>query len=179
MMETIKLTDFDQNLPERMPVSVIMERRPSSHQWVDFTYKAIGVIPGESRQESSVRKIYEEQSVQHFLYSGFHLQLYVDECESYYHNLMSPNPGCYVVASSQDDPNDMPVPYLVSLSFDHVHSYLEGDQQVYAVEIPPELYKWSEAFVLTHYIATKKYKRKLDNWKQASKDDSPAQDPRR
>ena len=47
-----------------------------------------------------------------------------------------------------------------------MHAYLEGDEQVYAVEIPPELYKWTEAFVLTHYIATKKTKRKLTNWKE-------------
>lgn len=70
-----------------------------------------------------------------------------------------------LVDFNQDLPYDMPVPYLVSLSFDEVHAYLEGDEQVFAVEIPPELYKWSEAFILTHYVATKKTKRKLKNWK--------------
>ena len=54
----------------------------------------------------------------------------------------------------------------VSLSFDEAHAYLEGDEQVYAVEIPPELYQWAEAFILTHYVATKKIKRKLKNWKE-------------
>jgi len=59
----------------------------------------------------------------------------------------------------------MPTPYLVSLSFDEVHAYLEGDEQVYAVGIPPDLYQWSEAFILTHYVAIKKTKRKLKDWK--------------
>jgi len=171
-MEIIQLTDFDQNLPEQMPVSVIMERRPSSHAWVDYTYKAIGVIPGETQPAGSVRKMIEENGVQQYLYSGFEIKLYVDECEGYYHNLMSPHPGCYVVASNTDDPDAIPTPYLVSLSFDHVHAYLEGDELVYAVDIPAELYKWTEAFILTHYIATKKFKRKLNNWKKPSQDDT-------
>jgi len=104
--------------------------------------------------------------VERFLFSGLSLQLYVDECESYYHNLMSPKPGCYIVAGEPEIADEMPEPYIVSLSFDEAHAYLEGDAQVYAVEIPPELYKWVEAFILTHYVATKKTKRKLKNWKE-------------
>ena len=60
----------------------------------------------------------------------------------------------------------MPIPYLASLSFDEVHAYLEGDEQIYSVAIPPELYKWAEAYVLTHYVAVKKTKRKLKNWSE-------------
>ena len=102
------------------------------------------------------------------MFSGLQLNLYVDECESYYHNLMSPQPGCFIVASEPENPNEMPVPYLVSLSFDEVHAYLEGDEPVYAVEIPPELYKWTEVFILEHYVAIKRRKRKLTDWKQQS-----------
>ncbi len=54
------------------------------------------------------------------------------------------------------------------MSFDEVHAYLEGDEQVYAVEIPAELYQWAEAFILSHYAATKKVKRKLKYWMQGS-----------
>jgi len=88
---------------------------------------------------------------------------------------MSPKPGCFVVADEMDDPDKMPVPYLVSLSFDEVHAYLEGDEHVYAVEIPPELYKWTEAFILSHYVAIKKTKRKLKNWKAQPQENSPVQ----
>jgi len=81
---------------------------------------------------------------------------------------MSPKPGCFIVAEETSDLDEMPVPYLVSLSFDEVHAYLEGDEEVYAVEIPPELYQWAEAYILTHYSAEKKVKRKLKDWKQGS-----------
>jgi len=163
-MEKIVLDDFAQKLPDKMPVSVIMEKRPSDHAWADFSFKAVGVVTSEALHDRQVKKIHQQNGVERFLFSGLSLQLYEDECESYYHNLMSPQPGCYVVAGEPEDDTEVPEPYLVSLSFDEVHAYLEGDEHVYAVEIPPELYKWTEAFILTHYVATKKSKRKLKNW---------------
>ena len=159
-----------------MPVSVVMEKTPSNHPWVDFTYKAVGVVTASGIADREVKLIHKKNGVEQYLCTGLNLQLHVDECEGYYHNLMSPQPGCFVVADEVDDLNDMPTPYLVSLSFDEVHAYLEGDEQVYSVDIPPELYKWTEAFILTHYIATKKTKRKLKNWKAEVKAGKPVLD---
>lgn len=165
-MQEIELEDFKHKLPEKLAISVIMEKRPSNHAWVNFTYQAVGVVAGEYPQEREVKKIYEQDGLERYLFSGLSLQLYVDECESYYHNLMSPQPGCYIVASEPETLDEMPEPYLVSLSFDEAHAYLEGDEQVYAVEIPADLYRWTEAFILMHYVATKKTKRKLKNWSE-------------
>ena len=166
-MQTIELTDFDQKLPEAMAVSVVMQKTTSSHQWANYAFKALGVVVSEQFQEPQVKLIHQEQDNEKYLISGLRLQLHADECESYYHNLMSPKPGCFIVADETDDPDQMPVPYLVSLSFDEVHAYLEGGEQIFSVEIPPELYRWAEAFILTHYEAIKKKKRKLNNWKQS------------
>ena len=163
-MEKIELDDFNQELPDKMPVSVIMEKRPCDHAWADFSFEAVGVVISDQLQDRKLRRIRQQDGVEQYLYSGLSVQLHEDECESYYHNLMSPQPGCYIVASEGEADNEVPEPYLVSLSFDEANAYLEGDEQVYAVEIPPELYQWTEAFVLTHYIATKKTKRKLKNW---------------
>jgi len=173
-MEEIELEDFNNKLPDKLPISVIMEKRPSDNAWVDFTYQAIGVVTSDHPQDNAARKIYQHNGVERFLFSGLSLQLYVDECESYYHNLMSPQPGCYVVAGEPETLDEMPEPYLVSLSFDEAHAYLEGDELVYSVDIPPQLYQWIEAYVLTHYVAIKKTKRKLKNWKQQAPEGGPA-----
>ena len=101
------------------------------------------------------------------MYGGFSVSLFIDECESYYHNLMSPVPRSYVVARMDD--NDIPTPFLVSMSFDEAHAYLEGDEEVYDVDIPPELYRWTEAFVLAHYAPKKRVKRKRQNWKNQTR----------
>ena len=168
-MEKPDLEDFDQQLPDQLNLAVVMEKQPSSHLWADFRYDALGVIVREQDEAQSVSRIYQDGEIEHFLVSGLSLRLHVDECESYYHNLMSPEPGCFIVASQPDADDEMPLPYLVSLSFDEVHAYLEGDEQIYSVEIPPELYRWAEAYVLTHYVAIKKTKRKLKNWHETEK----------
>jgi len=167
-MEKLELDDFDQQLPDQLNLAVLMEKKPSDHAWADFSYRAIGVVVRDPA-DAAVTRVYEHGNIEHYLVTGLVLRLHPDECESYYHNLMSPEPGCFIVAEQPDDPADMPVPYLVSLSFDEVHAYLEGDEQVYSVEIPAELYRWAEAYVLTHYVAIKKTKRKLKNWHDSGK----------
>ena len=166
-MQKIDLDDFDQELPGHMTVAVLMEKEPSTHPWAEFRYRALGVVVREAGEEHSVSKVYQDGDVEHYLVTGLRLELFRDECESYYHNMMSPEPGCFVVAGQPEDSDDMPIPYLVSLSFDEVHAYQEGDELVYSVPIPRELYQWAEAYVLTHYVAEKKYKRKLRNWHQS------------
>jgi hypothetical protein len=168
-METLEMTDFDQAMPDSLEIGVVMEKQPSTHPWADFRYDAVGVVVREAGMEASVSRIYQDGDIEHFLVSGLTLRLHIDECESYYHNLMSPEPGCFIVASQPDDSDDMPLPYLVSLSFDEVHAYLEGDEQIYSVQIPAQLYQWAEAYVLTNYVAIKKTKRKLKNWHQTEK----------
>ena len=170
-MEKPELDDFDRKLPESLMLAVVMEKKPSDHPWADFSYQAVGVVVREV-QDDAISLLYKDTEKEQYLISGLSLQLHKDECESYYHNLMSPEPGCFIVANQPDDPSEMPVPYLVSLSFDEVHSYLEGDEQIYSVEIPAQLYQWAEAFVLTHYVAIKKTKRKLKNWSETESTDS-------
>ena len=142
-----------------------MERRPAQASiWVDYVWKAIGITVGDSQDlqgEALVDKI--DGEIQLSFHSGFQVRLFVDECDSYYHNLMSPSPQCYIIVR-QEDGDEEPKPFLVSLSFDEAHAYLEGDDSVFAVDIPAELYRWTESFVLEHYCPQQLKKRKRKNW---------------
>lgn len=120
-------------------------------------------IASNTLDSESPRTVCDEGDVMQVLYSGFKVRLYVDACESYYFNLISPNPQCYVIARLDED--NVPVPFLVSMSFDEAQAYSEADEEVYVVDIPPELYRWTEAFVLQHYHPQKRKKRKRDDWK--------------
>lgn len=166
MHEKADIRDFDGELPGRMPTTVILKSTPSSSPWIDQVWDAVGVVVGDHQLTG------DQGQDGLFYFTGLQLELFVDEAESYYHNLMSPNPSCYVVARIDEidgSVDDMPVPVFVTLSFDQAHAYLEGDDQVFAVPIPPELYRWTEAFVLHYYAPEKKYKRKLKNWKPEGK----------
>jgi len=148
-------------------VAVLMERRKvSGNPWIDESWKAVGVTVGEMRamKEGNPIKVVDGADATQFLWSGLRVELFRDEAESYYHNLMVGTPGCYVVARVRED--GMPEPVLVTLSFDAGQAYLEGDETVYNVPLPPELYRATEAFILAHYVPEKKKKRKLENWKE-------------
>ncbi len=157
-----------QTIPEYFPVSVIMESTPSKSIWQDVSWDAIGVC-GIATNQDQPESLPGEQMMRHgdmeqVIYNNLKLRLFLDECESYYHNLMSPRPGCFVIARENDE--GRPVPFLVSLSFDEAHAYQEGDDLVYAVPIPAELYRWMEAYVIEHYAPVKRKKRKRTNWKE-------------
>jgi hypothetical protein len=108
------------------------------------------------------------EGVRELLYGGFRVRLHRDECESYYHNLRSPRPHCYVL--TRPGAEGEPVPFLVSACFDEANAYLEGeDVQAYAVDMPPEIYRWVEAYVLEHYVPRPRRKRERDDWKGARK----------
>jgi len=164
--------DLAANQPSRFLVSVIMQSKPSSSKWVEEVWDAIGlVVLTDEQGKHNVKQIIQGDSKQ-LIYSGLTIRLFLDECESYYHNLMSPEPGCFIVAREEDaegNESDVPIPFLVSLSFDEAHAYLEGDDIVYSVAIPPELYRWTEAYVLENYSAEKRKKRKRKDWSASLK----------
>ncbi len=174
IMATLDPEEIGVQLPEQFLLSVLMQRVPSESTWLDEQWEAMGVsVVSEAVaiSASSPAMVHEKAGVRRYLYTGFPLTLHPDECESYYHNLITPSPRCFVVA--EPDEAGVPVPFLVTLSFDEAHAYLEGDEIVYAVDIPPELYRWTESYVLAHYVPQKKSKRKLDNWKEQGRGEHP------
>ena len=158
---------IDRNsVPSSFPVSVIMERRKLvGNPWIDESWSALGVTVGAAARMGADNPItlVDGDEVTQFLWTGLWVELYPDEAESYYHNLMVGSPGCYLVVRCRSD--GMPEPVLVSLSFDAGQAYQEGDETVYSVPLPPELYRAAEAFVLAHYVPERKKRRKLEDWK--------------
>jgi hypothetical protein len=157
-----------ESLPHSFSASLIMQQAPSQNPWVDTQWDAIGILAEnreQTEQKPAVELIQEQADVRRYLYRGFTLRLHVDECESYYHNLLAPSPCCYVVTTAAQDGS--PQPLLLTLSFDEAHAYLEGEENLYTVPIPPEIYQWTEAFVLAHYLPEKRTKRKRQDWRQS------------
>lgn len=165
-MTVITVEEQVKDLPTHFPVAIIMQRSPSLvSTWSDYQWSAVGitVVQNQVTRADEPQLVHEQGDTRQYLYYGFDVCLYPDECESYYHNLMSPIPSCYIVTRQNE--NDVPVPFQVSMSFDEAHAYQECDEEVYAVNLPPELYRWVEAYVLANYVATKRKKRKRQDWK--------------
>ena len=149
------------NAITRLPIAAVLERRPSNSRWTDYSWQCSGIAVGRHDNDGS-EPIRESDGVCFYLVGGLELCLYVDECESYYFNLVSDTPRAYVLAHLDDAAR--PRPFRVSMSFDEAHAYLEGEDEIYAVDVPPEIYRWTEAFVIANYFPEKKRKRKLRDW---------------
>ncbi len=152
-------------LPAAMPVAVVLQKQKANSKWIDYQWQVTAVVPGAHGNQRSFRQMHEDGENSCYLFTGLRVTLHRDECESYYHNLMSPEPGCFVVV--RFDETGQPEPFLITLDFDEAHAYLEGDDAVYAVAIPPELYRWIEAYVLAYYLPVKRKKRKRQDWTES------------
>ncbi len=147
------------------PVGVIMQRTNiEGNPWLDARWTAKGIIVQEDMPARVTRRrIKEDGPLCQYLWTGFDITLYIDQAESYYHNLMMNTPGIFVVCRM--NAKDEPEPFLVTASCDEANAYVETDEVAYSVAFPPEFYEWIERFVLQHYVPEKKVKRKLKSWK--------------
>ena len=163
------MTELDPNNggPASFPIAVVINRKPSTNRWLKHSWRVSGIIV-DRRQQTAINrgvKIRSADDGEDFIWTGLPLKLYKDEAESYYHNLMAPNPSIFVVTRTNEQ--DQPEPFIVSASFDEAHAYLEADDQAHALAMPAELYHWIERFVLTHYVPEPRKKRKRQDWKQS------------
>ncbi|MEA3275109.1 MAG: DUF3305 domain-containing protein [Pseudomonadota bacterium] len=146
--------------PDRFAVSVILAvSAPSA------SGEVVGVVAGDRGGDD--RLLRSDGAGEQVLCPGFQLRLYKDEAESYYMNLTGERPSVFVVCQAAED--ESPRPVLVTLSYDEASSYMEVEDAVFSVPMPPEIYRWVETFVLEHYTPERKKKRKLDNWKEDPK----------
>ena len=154
-------------VPDSFSLSVLVEYRElHDNRWEEGSWHVAGVVAGNARTDDveEDRVLHTATRGREFLHSGLRLRLYVDDAESYYFNLVSDDPRVFVICTQED--GGPLQPFIATLSYGEATSYMEGDEIVESVAMPPELYRWAERFVLEHYVPEKRRKRKRDNWKE-------------
>jgi len=156
--------------PLQYPVAVMVGFQAiHDNCWVDGRWLVTGVIAGEQFAADGIhrKRVHSSEAGQQYLWSGLSVELHKDDAESYYYNLVSDNPSAFVICSEeQGEPLQ---PFIVTLSYGEATSYMETDVRVERVEMPAELYRRLEQYVLANYVPEKKKKRKRDNWKEADR----------
>ena len=156
-------------LPQNFELAVILDkRRTHTTPWRTHTWGAAGVVAAAGGDRShGPQCIRAEEALEQYLWPGFELRLYRDEAESYYHNLTSDNPGLFIVCRFDED--ERPEPFLVTAAYDEASAYMEADDTVYRVPMPPEVYRWVEAYVLANYQPQERKKRKRTDWSEGDR----------
>jgi len=154
-------------LSSSCPLGVLM-RATEVHDnpWLSTRWSVDGIVVRKQTDDIQARTLLKQTTdYRLYLHTGLSISLYVDQAESYYHNLMMRTPRVFVVC--RDAEGQDPAPFLVTASADEANAYVETDEWAEAIDPPPEFIAWIERFVLTHYVPEKKVKRVRKNWKVA------------
>jgi hypothetical protein len=146
------------HLTDRIPLAVLLVREERHmDRWRVARWQARGVVAG-SAGGTGRRLLRCDDHVQEWLVGGLELCLHRDEAEGYWFNLSGERPRLFVVCRAE--PGGAPAPFLVTADGEEAAAYEEGDDQVFSVPMPPEVYRVVERYVLTHFRPAPRHKRK-------------------
>jgi Protein of unknown function (DUF3305) len=143
----------------RIPVGVVIERRKAASQWIDFTWRPVGVLPDEPDM-TPWTLLREEDDAKSFYAGSATVDLYRSETARYRENLMTGAPGIWVALS----PSEGEHPYTIAVvTADPAEGEGFNETAAYIVEqVPmPEAIREAVAqFVDEHHVEHAFVKRK-------------------
>lgn len=158
----------DEVLTNNFPVSIVMQHRLIENNiWQAEQWEVEAVVAGGNETTGDIpeRSVSRIGSIEEkYIWVNYQINLFADEAESYYFNIISDTPFVFVVCRDEEGDGEL-IPFSVSVNYDEAASYMELDDHVFQVPMPAEIYRWVEAFVVNNYVPVKKKKRKLENWK--------------
>jgi hypothetical protein len=142
---------MDATSPSRVApylIAVIMERVKLANRWATERWEAKGVVRDVMAPGSSERVIVSDERITQILFPGFVLKLHPDEAEGYLYNITSPEPKVFVMWRMRDD---VARPELLTVSYHEGARWMDTDENVGGVALPPDLLPWIAEFAALHY----------------------------
>jgi hypothetical protein len=157
-METFAGTGEPEGAPMvlKRRVAVVMARTPLASRWQSEKWEAKGILPDIFGEVAPPRTLYDDGSRLEVLYPGFDIDLKGEDLESYFLNLTSPAPKAFVLVRADEG---TPRPAFVSLSYTRAAGWMDANETVDAVPLPPELHAWVGEFVERYYRPRPRFKR--------------------
>jgi Protein of unknown function (DUF3305) len=137
--------------PEAIQVAAVVERVANPNAWESWSFRLLEVVPDEGVFGTAPRCLHDDGKTSRWLYAGFRVQLFADECKGYFLNLSSGQPVWFV--SWVPDPAEPSMLNLTGVSV----SYIEADRRMTAEEVvenvplEPELCEWLRLFTNAHF----------------------------
>jgi hypothetical protein len=163
-----------------LDVSVIMRREPivgamsrwQTHRWVLENVVLVGEASATLLEKSATRIIRknETDSIERWIHKGFRAELFIDDAEGYYLNVTTDAPCWFVLWRMEEEASitDEPIakPEMVSLSYHDAGRWLDAQETVEQVPLPPEVIVWLKAFVDEHHVIEAKRRKRPDSFKR-------------
>lgn len=131
------------------------------NRWEDWRFRIAEVVLDEGQFGTDVRILRSDGGNTSSLHPGLPVTLHRDEAEGYYLNLSSGAPVWFVMWRRHDE-TDPPraVPEIVTLSYHEAARWLDAQEQVDNLPLPPEVRSWLQAFTDEHHKPEPKQRRR-------------------
>jgi hypothetical protein len=180
--EEVLVLDVEINAPQlTMPMGVILERRSSENQWIDFEWSVTSVLPGAAEIVDWIRL--SSGSDENGDWVQYHaatlpLEIHRKETEGYKYNLSLQQPSVFIIlreSDEEDDDHEM-YPFLVTVCPYEAQDYLDsGAEIVDNVPMPEPVMGWLANYIEHHHVDEpfKKRKRKAFDPRKEGYDKPP------
>jgi hypothetical protein len=130
------------------PLAVIMERVRLANRWATERWEAKGVVRDDAPAGSGERVIVADERMTQILFPGFVLKLHADEAEGYIYNITSPQPKVFILWRMEEN---IARPQALSVSYHEGARWMDAEECVGGVALPPDLLAWIGEFAAEHY----------------------------
>ncbi len=127
-------------------VAVVMERVLQPNRWEEARFRVAEVIPDEGVFGVVPRKLLDDGKHSRWLYPGFRIELFVDECKGYFLNLTSGRPSWFVMWRLDEADATLARPEAVSVSYIEGDRWMAAEEHVDNVPLADELCEWLRLF---------------------------------
>jgi hypothetical protein len=149
-------------------VAVVMRREAAPNRWEAWRHGPAEVLPHEAAFGAEPALLRDDGRVRQTLHPGFRVELFKDECEGYYLNLSSGAPVWFVMWRSDDEDGSRAWPETVSLSYNEAGRWLDAQEHVDNLPLPPDVCDWLQAFNDLHYRPEPKRRNRPASFKSAA-----------
>ena len=136
-------------------VAVILRCERIDNRWQPWRWSLADVVPQEDAFGTEPRRLLQDEREERWLFPGMAVELFRDDAEGYYLNLVAPAPCWFVLwrldEETPDGERPLARPVAVSLSYHDAGRWLDAQETVEQVPAPTPVREWLQAFVDLHY----------------------------
>ena len=146
--------------------------RWQSHRWV-LENVILGSEATDTQLEKTASKLVntdKNNSGERWIHAGYRAELFTDDTEGYYLNATTNAPCWFVMWRMEEEAGitDEPIakPEMVSLSYHDAGRWLDAQETVEQVPLPPEVVRWLKAFVEEYHVLETKRRKRPESFKR-------------
>lgn len=173
-----------------MRFAVLMRKHNLDNPWVSYRWAPQEVLPdfgqygAQSSQSITGQFLGKDPEGESWLFTGFELNLFLDEAEGYYLNVSATKPCWFVMWRLEEDieryidsqslemaksESTIAVPHRICVSYNEAARLLDGGESVDTVPMNNEHASWLQDYVNEHYRPEPKKRLKPASFKGAER----------